>query len=176
MGVKTGSLSSPCLCLAFRPHDYFPLPRIAASGLHPLRCTSDECPKMLTHSPGQVTWFHLVPVAVVLAPRVLHTATAPSGTSPRPTSSHLPRPPAYALPVLPPSAFFCTSVITTVPRESCLITYFYMSALSLAALLLQHTLLFSEPRMSLAALPLASFCEAFWADLAAFPLFLYVAR
>ena len=78
MGVKTGSLSSPCLCLAFRPHDYFPLPRIVASGLHPLRCTSDECPKLLTHSPGQVTWFHLVPVADVLAPAFCTLPPLPS--------------------------------------------------------------------------------------------------
>jgi hypothetical protein len=30
--------------------------------------------------------------------------------------------------------------------------------------------------MSLAALPFASFCEAFWADFPADPVFLYVAR
>ena len=62
-------------------------------------------------------------------------------------------------------------MITTVPFLSSLTTYFYMSAYEPVAAC-QLTLLLSEPRMSLAALLLASLSDAllaaFWAD----PVFL----
>lgn len=128
MGVKTGSLASPNLCFSSTTRLF---PFASSLDIRPPSNPPSECPEMLTCDTSQATIHPFrLPSDRFCSLLSAHSAASPLTRHSADFSPPTLRPSTYASSSLrpPTSAYFCTSVITTVPRESCLITYFYMSA------------------------------------------------